>query len=242
MKVSSELVAVIEQRLRIVRARMARSCDRVGRPVESVRLVAVTKRQSLDAVAAAISLGLQDVAENYAQELISKAGGWANLASPPPPTWHAIGYLQRNKVARLMPWVDWIDSVDRVALVEALAAGAAQRHDRPLRCLVQVNISNEPQKSGCTEAALPAILDAFSCTQGALVCCGLMGIPPAGTHPEQSRPFFRRLRELRDRYALAAHPHVELTELSMGMSHDFDIAIEEGATQIRVGTALFGAR
>jgi pyridoxal phosphate enzyme (YggS family) len=236
-------MAALAERLAALRAEIAAACAASGRAAEAVTLVAVSKLQPTGAIREALRCGQRDFGENYAQELRDKYQELQGEAAAA--RWHFIGPLQRNKVHLVVGRVGLIHSVDSRELAAALgaravkqpAAGAGFVQD----CLVQVNLAGEEQKAGCPPAALPALLDAIAATAG-LRCCGLMCIPPATEQPEDARPYFRRLRELRDEQAQVPRPQVELRELSMGMSHDFAVAIAEGATLIRVGTALFGAR
>lgn len=229
-------------RLAAVEAAIAAACQAAGRAREGVRLVAVSKLQPAEAVAAIAAAGQRDFAENYAQELRDKGEALAALGL----RWHFIGPLQRNKVRLVAGRAALIHSVDSEALVEELAArvGRERTRDPALTqdCLIQVSVAGEAQKAGCDPAELPKLLDAIAAAGGVLRCRGLMCIPPADDDPEAARPHFRRLRALRDEAAQRARPHVALTELSMGMSHDFAIAIAEGATLVRVGTAIFGER
>lgn len=230
----------IEARLQEVRTRMQQACARVGRNPAEVRLIAVSKKQPVEAIRAAIFCGHLDFGENYVQELWSKAQQINSAASAA--DWHFVGHLQRNKIQWVAACAKWIHTIDRITLIQSLGAHLSKSSGDAIQCLVQVNVGQEDQKSGCTEEDLPALLDAFAQAHGNLVCRGLMCIPPATKHPEESRFYFRKLRALRDMHSLAKRPHVCLQELSMGMSQDFEVAIEEGATMIRVGTALFGAR
>ncbi len=198
---------------------------------QAVTLVGVSKRHPLAAILEARSAGLLDFGENYAQELREKADA---VAEPPAPRWHFIGPLQSNKV-KLVAGAHLIHTIDRAKLLTMLEARALAQD-----VLIQVNIAAEPQKAGVAPDALPGLLDHFADLDH-VRCRGLMLIPPQGT-PEQTRPHFRALRSLRDRQAAIARPGVDLEHLSMGMSADFEVAIEEGATLVRVGTAVFGAR
>ena len=238
-------MAALAERLAALRAAIAKACAHSGRAADAVTLIAVSKLQPASAVREALRCGQHDFGENYAQELRDKS---QELASEPDAArWHFIGPLQRNKVHRVVGRVALIHSVDSRELCAALGARAAKQaaggpgSGLVQDCLVQVNLAGEEQKAGCPPGELPALLDFIATTAG-LRCRGLMCIPPATDQPEDARPYFRRLRELRDEQALIPRPHVELRELSMGMSHDFAVAIAEGATLIRVGTALFGAR
>ena len=232
----------IESRLASVRARIAAAASRVGRRPEEITLVGVAKRKRPALIVAAVRAGLRDLAENYVQEAATKIPavtaelGSAGLAVP---RWHFIGQLQRNKARDVVRLFDVIACVDREPLGSELERRAIQQ-DRRLDALLQVNLSGESQKGGVDPGALPALLEA-SARWIRLRVAGLMAVPAATADPEDSRPAFARLRALRD--ALRGEPGGEhLSELSMGMTGDFEIAIEEGATIVRVGTAIFGAR
>jgi pyridoxal phosphate enzyme (YggS family) len=203
-----------------VRARIAAAATRAGRDPGSVTLVAATKMVPADRIAAALVAGVRDVGENRAQELLTKAPTLAGAS----PRWHFLGPLQRNKVKALARWVTCWQTIDRVAVGAAVA-----RHAPGARVLVEVNLGDEPQKAGCAPGETSALVDALRAL--GLVVDGLMAVPPLGADP---RPFFARLRQLAARDALL--------ELSMGMTDDFEIAVEEGATLVRVGRALFGER
>lgn len=227
--------AAIAVRLAEVRAGIERAAAQAGREPGAARLVAVSKRQPAAAVAAAWEAGQRDFGENYAQELRDKARELAGLDGI---RWHHIGPLQRNKVKYVVGTAALVHGVDRVELVEALARQAASLGVRQ-RCLAQVNIGAEPQKAGCALEELPRLVDAFR-SSDSLALEGLMCIPPDTDRPEATRPYFRRLAEL----AAAEHRRtgLALPELSMGMSADYAVAIAEGATLVRVGTAIFGSR
>ncbi|MCK6555201.1 YggS family pyridoxal phosphate-dependent enzyme [Candidatus Binatia bacterium] len=218
-----------------VRDRVEAATRRAGRPPGAVTIVAVGKTQSAAAVAAAIDAGATDVGENYVQEAAAKMPLVGR-----PARWHLIGHLQRNKSARAVDLFDVIHTLDSVALGRTLAALATARQ-RVIRVLVEINLGAEASKSGVAPAALPALLRAFA-TVPVLVIDGLMAIPPPQRSAEAMRPFFRALRELRDAIAVDAAPNAPLRELSMGMSDDFEVAIEEGATLVRIGRAIFGER
>jgi pyridoxal phosphate enzyme (YggS family) len=210
----------VAARVAAVRERIAAAARTAGRDPHAVRLVAATKTQPVAAIAAVLAAGVLDVGENRAQELVAKAPALAEHA----PTWHFIGRLQRNKINQLAGWVGWWQSIDRPELAEALAARVPGA-----RMLVEVNIASEPQKGGCAPAAAPALVDE---ARGlGLEVAGLMTVAPALGDP---RPHFAALRELAATLGLA--------ELSMGMSGDLDAAVGEGATMVRVGSALFGPR
>ena len=218
----------VADRLAEVRQRMAEAADRAGRSVSEVRLVVVTKGVSPPVMQAVLDAGATDLGENRAQEMLAKAPELSRLAgdSPNPkvPAWHFIGRLQRNKVAALAPLVDLWQSVDRLELGQAIAGrapGAA--------VLAEVNVADDPAKAGVAPGEAPALVDGLRAA--GLAVDGLMTVPAAGRDP---RPAFAALAELAERLGLA--------EVSMGMSDDFEMAVEEGATIVRVGRAIFGPR
>jgi pyridoxal phosphate enzyme (YggS family) len=213
-----------------VRARIAAAATAAGRAPDSVRLLAVSKKMPADDVRAAIAAGQRAFGENYAQELRDKSALLA--ADALPPEWHFIGPLQSNKVKYVAGKVALVHSIDSAALLDAFEARGA-----PQACLIQVNVAGEASKKGLPPAELPALLDRFA-SLNHVRCEGLMLIPPRG----DARPHFAALRALRDREAARARPHVDLRELSMGMTDDLEVAVAEGATIVRVGTAIFGAR
>jgi pyridoxal phosphate enzyme (YggS family) len=217
-----------------VRARIAAAERAAGRPAGSARLVAVSKKMTVDDVRAALVAGQRIFGESYGQELREKLAALAHEATPP--EWHFIGPLQSNKVKYVAGQAALIHAVDSAPLLDAIEARGA-----PQACLVQVNVAGEAQKRGVAPAELPPLLDRFA-SMRFLRCEGLMLIPPLGPQPEDARPHFAALRHLRDREAARARPNVDLKELSMGMSADLEIAIAEGATLVRVGTAIFGDR
>ena len=217
--------AAIAARVRAVRERIAEALRRAGRPADAVRLVAATKTQSVERIAAVIAAGVGELGENRAQELVAKAPELVHLD----PTWHFIGRLQRNKINQLLPWVQWWQSIDRAELVDALGARTGVGRKPVIRVLVEVQMVTEAQKGGCTPAEAPMLVDRLR--EGGLGVAGLMTVAPAKGDPA---PVFGALRELAER--------LELTDLSMGMSGDFEVAIAEGATIVRIGTGLFGPR
>jgi pyridoxal phosphate enzyme (YggS family) len=233
-EIAAALAAVYE--------RIARAAERAGRSPETIALVGVSKRKSAEQVAAAVRAGLRHVGENYVQEAAAKLPEIRALLAASghaPPRWHFIGRLQRNKAAAVARDFDCIETVDRERLGHELDRRADQRA-APLEVLLQVNLSGEAGKGGVAPAELPALL-AASRHWPRLRAIGLMAIPAPEEDPEASRPAFAELRRLRD--SLRGEPGGEgLTQLSMGMSLDFEVAIEEGATIVRVGTAIFGAR
>jgi pyridoxal phosphate enzyme (YggS family) len=213
-----------------------------ARSPDSVRLLAVSKTMPAEDVAAALAAGQRDFGENYAQELRDKRGAVAALAAGADVRWHYIGPLQSNKVKYVAGKVALVHTLDTPELLAEMERRIAASGEPTIQqCLVQVNVAGEAQKRGLAPAALPALLDRFA-EMPHLRCVGLMLIPPLVDDPDAGRPHFASLRRLRDQEAARARPHVALDELSMGMSHDFEVAIAEGATLVRVGTAIFGAR
>jgi hypothetical protein len=228
------LASQIEASLQAVRARIADAARRAGRSPEAVLLVAVSKTVDADRIRAAVAAGVTALGENRVQEAREKVAALGRSVA-----WHLIGHLQTNKVRDALAYFDVIQSVDRPALADALSARAV-REGRRADVLVQVNVAEDPQKGGFAPAALRAGLEAMARLPG-LRLRGLMTIPPVPRDPEESRPHYRELRKLLET-ANGWGLGVELTELSMGMSGDFEVGVEEGATIVRVGTAIFGAR
>jgi hypothetical protein len=222
----------IAARLADVRERIEAAAARAGRP-GGVRLLAVSKTKPVEAIRAAYAAGQRAFGENYAQELAQKAEVLRDL---PGLEWHFIGRLQRNKAKQVAQVAQAVHTVDRADLAVELGKRAAAA-GVTLRVLVEVNVSGEASKGGCLPAELGAVLAAVRAAP-ALTAVGLMTIPPDTADPNDARPFFAALRRLRDEHGGAA----ALPELSMGMTHDFPVAIEEGSTLVRVGTAIFGAR
>lgn len=226
----------ISGHLREIQERIARAAARAGRRPEEITLVGVSKTFPAEAIHEAFAAGVRHFGENRVQEWEGKRGGVTDLAA----TWHLVGHLQSNKAARAARLFDCVDSVDDLGLAQRLDHARGETPARKkLRVLFEVRIAPEETKSGVGEAQLPALAEGVQALPH-LNCAGLMCIPPFLDEPEQVRPYFRRLRELRD--ALAGRLGRPLPVLSMGMSHDFEAAIEEGATEVRIGTALFGLR
>jgi PLP dependent protein len=221
----------MRKRIAEIQTRIAQSCARVGRNPADVRLVAVSKRHSEEAIREAYACGLRDFGENYAQELSAKASALADLQDI---RWHFIGPLQRNKAGLVVPHLRVIHSVHAAKLLKRIDHVATARTD----VLIQINISEEATKSGAKEEELQELLELAEQTTK-VRCIGLMTIPPAAGGPESSRSVFRKLRILRD---LHAAKYGTLEHLSMGMTGDLEVAIEEGATMVRIGTAIFGPR
>jgi len=221
----------IEERLEIVRARIGAAAYRAHRDLASIRLVLASKTQPSEAIRAAQEAGARDFGENYVQEAIAKRAELTDLSDI---RWHLIGHLQTNKAKTAASAFSLIHSVDSVRLAEALAR--AQPSPR-VHALIEVNLGAEASKTGVAPDGVAAILDA---ARDKIEIDGLMTIPPLASKPESARRYFAQLRELRDR--LATQSGYELSELSMGMTDDFEVAVEEGATIVRVGRAVFGER
>ncbi len=213
-----------------IRARVDAACRASGRPQGSVRIIAVAKFHPAEAVAQAVAAGLVDIGENRVQEARTKMQAVSGA------TWHMIGRLQSNKAALAARIFAWLHSLDRPELVP-LVGQAAEAREHPLEVLVQVNLAGELQKGGCEPEAAAGIVAACR-DYPMLKVRGLMTVPPATGDP---RPYFRDLRTLLSRLR-ETFPDLPLDQLSMGMSGDFEAAIAEGATMVRIGTAIFGAR
>lgn len=240
--VTEAATADVGARLAAVRARVDAATGRAGRAPGSVTLVGVSKGKPAPLVTAAVRAGLRDVGESYAQEARDKVPAvCAELEAEgvAPPRWHFLGRLQRNKARDVARTFDVVEAVDRESLGRELDR-YREAADAPLEILLQVNLSREPQKGGIAPEALPHLL-AASLEWPKLRVVGLMAIPAASDDPEASRPAFAELRRLGESLRGRAGG-ATLRELSMGMSADFEVAIEEGATIVRVGTAIFGPR
>lgn len=238
MSLDANITAAIARNAERVRERIAHAAAGVGRDPSAVRLVAVSKKFDAEHARAAVIAGLTDLGENRVQEAIQKMGA-VNAEECPEVTWHLIGHLQSNK-ARKASQFAWIHSVDSVDLLQRLEDAAHDAGTSP-RLLVQLDLAGEVTKHGATVDNMRRILDvAATCT--AVRVRGLMVLPPWSEQAERARPFFVRLREIRDQCLEDGIDPSLLGELSMGMSHDLEIAVEEGATMVRVGTAIFGPR
>jgi pyridoxal phosphate enzyme (YggS family) len=221
----------IAENLAGIRARIDAACRRAGRSAADVLLVAVTKSARLEWIEALIAQGVRDLGESRPQQLLERAERIAK-----PAHWHLIGHLQRNKVRKILPVAECVHSIDSLELAARVDGLSAELGLRP-RLLLEVNVSGEASKDGFAPEQLEADWTALS-TLSHVEIRGLMTMAPFSDEPENSRATFQRLRELRDRLGAGA---AQLAELSMGMSGDFEVAIEEGATMIRVGTSLFEA-
>lgn len=228
--------AALRARLADVRARIARAAGRVGRDASSIRLIAVSKTFSADDVRALAAEGQVDFGENKVQEALQKMERTSDL----PIRWHLVGHLQSNKARKAAEHFDVVHSMDAAELITRMDEAATAAGRRP-ELLVQVDLAGESTKHGVREQELGSIFDSARACRSARVV-GLMLLPPAVGEPEAARPFFRALRGVRDRLVAQGVDQSMLKDLSMGMSQDFEVAVEEGATLVRVGTAVFGSR
>ena len=228
----------LRARLDEIRRRIEISARRSGRAAEDVTLIAVSKTHAAELVSRALAAGVADFGENRVQEAEGKI---AELGRGGDIIWHLIGHLQTNKARRAVRLFDCIHSIDSAALVERLERLCVEENRERLDVLLQVDLAGEDTKEGASEEELPALVATLRACER-LRLKGLMVLPPFHEDAERVRPFFRRLRELRDRLHGEGVFGEGVGELSMGMSHDFEVAIEEGATMVRVGTAIFGER
>jgi PLP dependent protein len=231
-----DLQTEIGRNLAAVRERLQRAALSAGRAPVDVRLVAVSKTFSLEHVKAAVRAGQRDFGENRVQEALQKIAGSADLSI----RWHLIGSLQSNKVRKAVPRFSTIHSVDSVRLLEAIEAAASADGVSP-ELLVQVDLAGEATKHGAPPVEATAIVKAMARCRSARGV-GLMTIPPFFEDPEGARPYFAQLRDLRETLLRDGVEPSILRELSMGMSHDYHIAVQEGSTMVRIGTAIFGTR
>jgi PLP dependent protein len=228
--------STLQERVAAIRERIAAASKRAGRGAGEVTLIAVSKTHTAEAIRAAFELAVTHFGENRVQEWEGKRAAIAELAG----NWHLIGHLQSNKAAKAARFFHSVDSVDDFALAQRLDRARGEMDEaHKLRMLIEVRIAPEDTKSGVERSALPALAEQIS-TLNHLDLQGLMCIPPFFEDPEKVRPYFRELNTLKE--SLVASLGKKLPVLSMGMSHDFEVAIEEGATEVRIGTALFGTR
>ncbi len=229
----------ISENITALRDRITRAAERVSRRPEAISLMAVTKTQTAERIREAYDAGLRLFGENRVQEFAGKARALAGLTGA---EWHMIGHLQTNKSGKAAELFSAVDSVDSLKLAEKLNANA-QELEKKLAILIEINIGGEEAKSGIAPNSpeLEALLQAAPRLE-ALIFRGLMTVPPFTEDPEDGRPYFHKLRKLRDAIAARKIPAISMDVLSMGMSHDFEIAIAEGSTCVRVGTAIFGER
>lgn len=221
----------LQQRIEQVRARVATAAKRAGRAPESVQLIAVSKRQPAERIREAYAHGIRDFGENYVQEWLHKAEALSDLTEL---RWHLIGHLQRNKARQVAKRVDVVHTLDNSALVQELSRRLSLE-GRSVRGYIEVNVGEEAQKSGCRPTELAELIRVVR-EHPSIELVGLMTVGPLVASAEDAIPTFVQLRQLRDQHA------PELPRLSMGMSGDFEAAIAQGATDVRVGTAIFGER
>lgn len=226
------------ERLAQVEARIAGACAAAGRPREDVTLVGISKTFDATHVRAAYDAGLRVFGESYAQELRDKGPALDDLEDL---EWHFVGPIQTNKAKYIVGRATLVHAVDRIGAAEALAGRAERTGTKAVACLIAVNVGGEQSKHGVAPEDLPSLFDHLAGLDS-LSVQGLMCIPPSGDDAEAARPHFRRLRTLRDELLARSPGTTHLPHLSMGMSHDFEVAIQEGATLVRVGTSLFGPR
>jgi pyridoxal phosphate enzyme (YggS family) len=234
----------VADRLTEIRERIASAARSAGRDPSSVRLVAVSKTFPIESIADAFAAGQRDFGENRVQEALQKVEQAAlqkiDRSADQSIRWHLLGHLQTNKARKAAPAFAMIQSVDSVELIHKLDQAAADTQHAP-ELLIQVDLAGAATKFGVPPNEMPRLFDAAAACRAAKVV-GLMTLPPFPEMPEDSRPWFRQLRELRDQWQASGVPASMLRELSMGMSGDFEVAVQEGATIVRVGTAIFGSR
>ncbi len=224
---------MIGENVEHIRNRIAQACSRSGRNPDEIRLIAVSKTFPADFVREAVAAGVTDIGENYVQELLLKRSAVPDERI----RWHFVGHLQSNKVKNIIHWIHAIHAVDSVHLGEQLAMRAGEHH-RTADILVEVNTSGEQSKFGISPLNAGATVTRLAALPNLRVL-GLMTIGPLAPDPEASRPAFQMLRQIADN---VRRDGIDLTHLSMGMTNDFEVAIEEGATMVRIGTGLFGKR
>ena len=237
-------MSTISDRLTEIRERIASAARSAGRDPSSVRLVAVSKTFPIESITEAFAAGQRDFGENRVQEALQKVEQAAlqkiDRSADQSIRWHLLGHLQTNKARKAAPAFAMIQSVDSVELLHKLDQAAADTQHAP-ELLIQVDLAGEATKFGVPPGEMPRLFDTAAACRAAKVV-GLMTLPPFPETPEESRPWFRQLRELRDQWQASGVPASMLRELSMGMSGDFEVAVQEGATIVRVGTAIFGSR
>lgn len=229
--------AALAERLTLVRARIAAAAERSDRATEEVSLIAISKTHPSAVVRKLIELGATDIGENRVQEAEEKIAEVGRDKA----RWHLVGHLQANKARRALNLFDVIHSLDSIDLARRLDRLCTEEGREKLPVLIQVDLGHEETKSGIDETELEQLVEDLV-PMKRLQLIGLMTLPPFFENPEDNRPFFRQLRELRDELAAGGAFEDRKGELSMGMTHDFEVAIEEGATMVRVGTAIFGER
>ena len=230
------MASAIADRLATIRGRIAAAARSAGRDPSSIRLIAVSKTFPIESIREAYAAGQREFGENRVQEALQKIAAGTDLDI----RWHLLGHLQTNKAKKAAPAFSTIHSVDSVELLQKIDAAAAEAGRTP-ELLIQIDLAGEATKFGVPPADVPRLFDAAVRCHAARVV-GLMMLPPVPESPEDARPWFRRLRELRDEWRAAGVPPSMLAELSIGMSSDFEVAIQEGSTMVRIGTAIFGSR
>lgn len=227
----------LSERLEHVRQLMQQSAHRSNRDVSEITLVAISKNHPVELLSKGLALGLKDLGENKVQEAEAKIAQLDRSSV----RWHMVGHLQANKARRAVQLFDFIQSVDSETLARRLNRLAEEENQNAIPILIQVDLAGEATKSGIQQDQLPQLLRTIGECRF-LSLRGLMVLPPFFQDAELARPYFKRLRELRDRLQSEGHFAGRVGDLSMGMSHDFEVAIEEGATIVRIGTAIFGER
>jgi PLP dependent protein len=228
---------LLSERLENVRRRIITAAQRSGRRPEEITLIAISKTHPPETLRAALEIGITDLGENRVQEAEEKIVTLGRKAA----RWHLVGHLQANKARRAVTIFDYLHSLDSAELARRLERLCVEERRQEFPVLIQIKLGEEENKTGIDPRELPALLEEIkSCNRLRLI--GLMTLPPYFENPDCARPFFKTLRELRDELKLQGHFGELPGELSMGMSHDFEIAIEEGSTMLRVGTAIFGER
>ena len=229
----------LAEKITRVQERIARAALRSGRQTDAITLMAVTKTVSPERIREAYGAGLRIFGENRVQEFARKIETLRDLSGA---EWHMIGHLQTNKTAKALEMFDHIDSVDSIRLARKLNDAASEAEKR-ISVLIEINIAGEQAKSGVTPDS-PQLEELLNSAPelSSLNFCGLMTVPPYNDNPEQSRLYFRQMRKLFDQIAIRNLTSIRMEVLSMGMSHDFEVAVEEGSTCVRIGTAIFGER
>jgi len=230
----------LSENLKRIEGRIAEACRRSKRDPARVRLIAVTKSAPLEVIRHLVELGVRDLGENRVQEAAAKIPELDAIAGEHQVQWHLIGHLQSNKARRAVELFDVVQSIDSLKLAERLD-NIAGEFDQRLPAFIEVNLGGEESKSGVAPDQVLRLCEQVGKFAN-LELKGLMAVPPFSENPEDARPFFQRLRQLRDEARDTGIAGPDFKDLSMGMSGDFEVAIEEGATFVRIGTALFGAR
>lgn len=230
----------VAERMRSVRERIARACDRAGRSRDDITVVGVSKTFPMQAIASGLEAGIDHFGENRARQLRDKARTRPGAFKGGDVHWHMVGHLQTNKAKFVARHADWFDALDSLHLAEELNE-RAEKNNRTLPCLVQINITGEEQKYGLDPEDTHEFLDRCASYEH-LAISGLMALASYVDDPDDVRDQFRLVRDLFETYDAANNPRVEMEELSIGMSNDFGVAIEEGSTMVRIGSAIFGPR